>query len=85
MTSENYGPNDFDVIPTRIEEVQSGWSLVIQHDGRAVLFQVRGKGMSYVEQQGTVFKLESEPADGGHPLRVQGPAGTIVHRLVHKG
>ena len=63
MTSENDGPNDFDVIPTRIEEVEPGWSLIIQHDDRAVLFRVRGKGMSYIEQQGTVFKLESEPVD----------------------
>ena len=58
MATEDYGLHDFDVIPTRIEEVQPGWSLVIQHQGHAVLFQVHGKGMSYVEQQGTIYKLE---------------------------
>lgn len=84
MTSENYGLYDFDVIPTRIEEVENGWSLVIQHDERPALFQVEATGMSLDKQQGTVYKLESEPVVGGVPLRIQGPAGTIVHRIIRK-
>jgi hypothetical protein len=84
MTAGDINPADYDVIPTPIQDVQTGWSLLIKHQGHAVLFQVEKKAFSYTGQQGTVFTLESEPVQGGEPLRIQGPAGTITHRIVKK-
>jgi hypothetical protein len=72
------------VVPTPIEEVQTGWSLVIKHEGRPVLFQVEKKRFSHNQAQGTIWTLESEPIEGGQALRIQGPAGTITHRIVKK-
>jgi hypothetical protein len=84
MTSGDYDPADYDVVPTPIEEVQTGWSLAIKHEGRAVLFQVDKKKFSHNQAQETLFTLESEPLASGQPLRIQGPAGTITHRIVKK-
>jgi hypothetical protein len=39
-STANFDPADYDVVPTPIEEVQTGWSLVIKQEGHAVLFQV---------------------------------------------
>ena len=84
VTSANFDPADGDVVPTPIEEVQTGWSLVIKHEGRPVLFQVEKKRFSHNQAQGTIWTLESEPIEGGQALRIQGPAGTITHRIVKK-
>jgi hypothetical protein len=84
MTSGDYDPADYDVIPTPIEDVQTGWSLVIKHDGHAVLFQVEKKKFGYTPDKGQVWTLSSEPVDGGEPLHIQGPPGTITHRVVKK-
>lgn len=84
MTSEDYDPADHDVVPTPIEEVQTGWSLVIKHEGHAVLFQVAKKKFSHDQAQETIWTLESDPVEGGEPLRIQGPAGTTTHRIVKK-
>jgi hypothetical protein len=76
MTSGgDYDPADYDVVPTPIEEVQTGWSLVIKHGGHAVLFQVDKTKFSHNQAQGTLFTLESEPLASGEPLRVQGRRG----------
>lgn len=83
VTSANFDPNDFDVIPTPIEDVQTGWSLVTKHEGHADLFQVEKKRFSHNQAQETIFTLESEPVDG-KVSRIQGPAGTITHRIVKK-
>lgn len=77
-------PEDYDVIPTPIEDVQTGWSLIINREGHPVLFQVVSKKLSYDSKSGTVFTLASEPVDGGEPLRIQGPAGTVTHRIIKK-
>jgi hypothetical protein len=84
VTSANFGTADYDVVPTPIEEVQTGWSLVIKHEGHTVLFQVDKKRFSHNQAQGTLFTLESEPLASGQPLRIQGPAGTTTHRIVKK-
>jgi hypothetical protein len=84
VTSANFDPADYDVVPTPIEEVQTGWSLVIKHEGHAVLFQVDKKKFSHNQAQGTLFTLESEPLASGQPLRIQGPAGTTTRRIVKK-
>ena len=47
-------------------------------------FQVDKKKFSHNQAQGTLFTLESEPLASGQPLRIQGPAGTITHRIVKK-
>lgn len=77
-------PEDYDVVPTPIEEVQTGSSLVVKHNGHAVLFQVENKKFSYTPEDGTVWTLESEPVDGGEPWRIQGPSGTMTHRILKK-
>jgi hypothetical protein len=84
MMPGDIDPADYDVTPTPIEDVQTGWSLLIKHEGHAVLFQVEKKAYSYNGQQGAVWTLESEPVDGGEPWRIQGPPGTITHRIVKK-
>jgi hypothetical protein len=84
VTSEAFDPANYDVVPTPIEEVQTGWSLVTKHEGHAVLFQVDKKRFSHNQAQGTLFTLESEPLASGQPLRIQGPAGTTTHRIVKK-
>jgi hypothetical protein len=84
VTSANFDTADYDVVPTPIEEVQTGWSLVIKHEGHTVLFQVDKKRFSHNQAQGTLFTLESEPLASGQPLRIQGPAGTTTHRIVKK-
>jgi hypothetical protein len=77
-------PEDVDVVPTPIEQVEPGMSLMIKHEGHAVLFQVENKKFSHKPGTGTVWTLESEPVEGGKPLVIQGPSGTIVHRIVRK-
>jgi hypothetical protein len=57
---------------------------VINRERRPALFQVEDKRFSYNSQQGTIFKLESEPVGGGEPWRIEGPAGTTVHRITQK-
>lgn len=75
---------DLDVLPIPIEEVQTGVSLLVKHDGHAVLFQVENKKFSFTPETGTVWALESESVDGGDPWVIQGPSGTTVHRIVRK-
>jgi hypothetical protein len=77
-------PADHDVTPTPIEQVQTGWSLIIRHDGHAILFQVENKKFNYTPDTGMVWTLESEPVEGGEPLRIQGPSGTVVNRVTRK-
>jgi hypothetical protein len=84
VTSADFDPADYDVVPTPIEEVQTGWSLVIKQGQHAVLFQVDKKKFSHNQAQETLFTLESEPLASGQPLRIQGPAGTTTHRIVKK-
>jgi hypothetical protein len=49
-----------------------------------VSFQVENKISNYTRDTGTVWTLESEPVNGGQPWQIQGPSGTIVHRIVKK-
>jgi hypothetical protein len=84
VTPANFDPADYDVVPTPIEEVQTGWSLAIKHEGHTVHFLVDKKKFSHNQAQGTLWTLESEPVEGGEPLRIQGPAGTTTHHIVKK-
>jgi hypothetical protein len=77
-------PEDYDVVPTPIEEVQMGSSLLVKHGGQAVMFQVENKKFNYTPENGTVWTLESEPVDGGQPWCIQGPPGTMTHSIVKK-
>jgi hypothetical protein len=51
-------PEDYDVVPTPIEEVQMGSSLLVKHGGQAVMFQVENKKFNYTPENGTVWTLE---------------------------
>jgi len=83
VTSTNFDPNDVDVVPTPIEQVQTGWQLVTKQGERPVLFVVDKVTFSYKADQGTIYTLESEPIEG-KVARIQGPPGTITHRIVRK-
>jgi hypothetical protein len=76
-------PNDVDVIPTPIEQVRTGWTLATNQAGRPGLFQVDKVTFSFKPGEGTLYTMESEPVDG-KVLRIQGPPGTITHRIVTK-
>lgn len=76
---------DVDLVPTPIQLVETGMSLLmIKDDGRPVLFQVENKKFSHKPDTGTVWTLESEPVEGGEPFVIQGPSGTMTHRIVRK-
>jgi hypothetical protein len=77
-------PEDIDIVPTPIEEVDTGSSLAIKHEGHAVLFQVENKKFAYTPDKGAIWTLESEPLEDGKPLVIQGPSGTICHRIVRR-
>ncbi|HEY4044133.1 MAG TPA: hypothetical protein VGM32_20130 [Rhodopila sp.] len=64
------------------ESVGPGFSLAIHHDGNYRLFQVECTQMSQRAGQPMMFKLTSEPVDGGEPWVVECEAGTPVVRIL---
>jgi hypothetical protein len=65
-----------------VESVRPGFSLAIHHDGNYRLFQVECTQMSQRAGQPVMFKLTSEPIDGGEPWAVECEAGTPVVRIL---
>jgi hypothetical protein len=65
-----------------VESVQPGFSLAIRHDGDFRLFQVECTQMSQRSGQPVLFRLTSEPVDGGDPWVLEYEEGTPVVRLL---
>jgi hypothetical protein len=65
-----------------VESVQPGFSLAIHHDGNYRLFQVECTQMAQRAGRPAMFKLTSEPVEGGEPWVVECEAGTPVARIL---
>jgi hypothetical protein len=66
-----------------IEQVEPGMSLAIEdEDGGHRLFQVERKVMSHNPPEPLMFRLESEPVDGGEPWVIEGPPGTLLVQIL---
>jgi hypothetical protein len=65
-----------------VESVQPGFSLAIHRDGDYRLFQVECTQMSRRAGQPVMFKLTSEPVDGGDPWVLECEEGTPVVRIL---
>ena len=65
-----------------VESVQPGFSLAIRKDGDYRLFQVDCTQMSQRSGEPVMFRLTSEPVDGGEPWVLDCEAGTPVVRIL---
>jgi hypothetical protein len=65
-----------------VESVQPGFSLAIHQDGDYRLFQVECTQMSHRAGQPVMFKLTSEPVNGGDPWVLECEVGTPVVRIL---
>jgi hypothetical protein len=65
-----------------VESVRPGFSLALHHDGNYRLFQVECTQMSQRAGRPVMFKLTSEPVDGGKPWVMECEAGTPVVRIL---
>jgi hypothetical protein len=65
-----------------VGSVQPGFSLAIHRGGDYHLFQVECTQMSQRAGQPVMFKLTSEPVNGGEPWVLECEAGTPVVRIL---
>ncbi|MCV7031559.1 hypothetical protein [Mycobacterium sherrisii] len=65
-----------------VESVRPGFSLAVHDDGDYRLFQVECTQMSQRAGLPTMFKLTSEPVDGGAPWVLECEEGTPVVRIL---
>lgn len=68
-----------------VESVQPGFSLAVGQDGDYRLFQVECTQMSRRAGLPVMFRLTSEPGDGGDPWVLECEEGTPVVRILGVG
>lgn len=68
-----------------VESVQPGFSLAVGHDGDYRLFQVDCTQMSQRAGLPVMFRLTSEPVNGGDPWVLECEEGTPVVRILGVG
>jgi hypothetical protein len=80
----NININDADPVPTPIEDIKAGMTLVVEKDGGARLFQVDRVKLWWNDGGTTHTLTSSQPILGRDPWVISGPPGTMLTRLVRK-
>jgi hypothetical protein len=86
MTEIPRDPPNFDVVLIPVEQVQLGFSLLVDRGQGPQLFQVENVRFRAMQEADgshvSTYMLTSEPVDGGDPWNIEYPAGTQVSRVL---